>query len=941
MQMSSLVLLGCQSGGKKGTRSGRKASRIHIGIWMLLLVLALGSTGQSQTTYYIASDGNDGNDGRSTSTPWKTIAKVNSTSLNPGDAVLFRSGDTFFGQINVNQSGSAASPIRFASYGSSSEKPVINGAVRLTNWTAYSGSIYSTHAPQFIKNLHANEQQMTLARYPNSGLISNSGTDGLTMLSAPEVSRGSGTWKGANVRVRTTNFTFETRTIASISGNSIYFNRQMDLPFETGWGFYVDGILSELDAPGEWFCDQGTNTVYFQAPDDGDPNSFAIDGTALDYGVNCAADYVSVEGLRFEYQAIAAVHYGTSTGNRVASNEIYKSGGSGILSDGTADNFTIVSNTISNVNGCGVRLARGNNNTIADNHITNVGLVHGYGISGVGGAVGIVAFYGGSNQIQRNNLDSIGYTGIWSGGAYGLVEQNIISNTMLKYADGAALYSWSEIPPTTYGQTWRNNIINHVKGDQEGVPGYAWKVANGIYLDHACHDMVIEGNTVVRALSNGLFMQFDCYNNTIRENNFYDCARNDGGHYLWIYQNPSGPYGGNHVMKNVFQSLEERVMPFFMLQGESYVPLGVMDSNYFGSPHQNPMAEVMTMPGDWSSTFYTMEQWRSLSNQDQHSTMSNATLVPIVVTDSSAEQMANSTFGSGTDGWFPWGSGVSISYTTSASLDGGALRAQLASSSSVNEAVAADIQGVSQGQWYQVRFSSRATSASIVMVGIREYHEPWELLTLQLPCPVGTNREEHTFYIHSDVTDGQARLEFRCTQPGTVFFLDNVSFKPVEGVPLAIQDQVPIFTNASASPRSFQVGANTYVDVNGNPIPASLQLAPYSSKILIRASSLPSQQTGVEEQGTGLQGFDFRLDQNYPNPFNPSTTIRYSLPEKSMTRLEVFDVTGRKVATLVDEEQDPGPHQAVFQGASLASGMYFYRLTSNRNSSTRKLLLVK
>jgi hypothetical protein len=75
------------------------------------------------------------------------------------------------------------------------------------------------------------------------------------------------------------------------------------------------------------------------------------------------------------------------------------------------------------------------------------------------------------------------------------------------------------------------------------------------------------------------------------------------------------------------------------------------------------------------------------------------------------------------------------------------------------------------------------------------------------------------------------------------------------------------------------------------------------------------------------------LFQNYPNPFNPSTTIRYQLPAQSHVTLEIFNVLGEKVAQLVNGLQAAGSHQQTFNGASYASGMYFYRLTVSPEAS--------
>ena len=105
--------------------------------------------------------------------------------------------------------------------------------------------------------------------------------------------------------------------------------------------------------------------------------------------------------------------------------------------------------------------------------------------------------------------------------------------------------------------------------------------------------------------------------------------------------------------------------------------------------------------------------------------------------------------------------------------------------------------------------------------------------------------------------------------------------------------------------------------------------------------------TGVEEEGEGFLPATYTLGQNYPNPFNPSTTIAFSLPTQSRVTIEVFNVLGQKVATLVNEIRAAGTHQAVWQ-AQVPSGLYFYRMDaagtdgpSQRFTQVRKMMLVR
>ncbi len=107
--------------------------------------------------------------------------------------------------------------------------------------------------------------------------------------------------------------------------------------------------------------------------------------------------------------------------------------------------------------------------------------------------------------------------------------------------------------------------------------------------------------------------------------------------------------------------------------------------------------------------------------------------------------------------------------------------------------------------------------------------------------------------------------------------------------------------------------------------------------------------TSVDEK---ILPAEIKLYQNYPNPFNPSTTIRFSIParledsdihrnDSRLITLKVFDILGRKIATLVNEKKVPGNYEIKFDAAKLASGIYFYRLSAGNFTSTKKMILLK
>ena len=85
----------------------------------------------------------------------------------------------------------------------------------------------------------------------------------------------------------------------------------------------------------------------------------------------------------------------------------------------------------------------------------------------------------------------------------------------------------------------------------------------------------------------------------------------------------------------------------------------------------------------------------------------------------------------------------------------------------------------------------------------------------------------------------------------------------------------------------------------------------------------------------------FKLDQNYPNPFNPVTKIRFEIPESGNVKLIIFDITGKEVATLVNGKMEPGIFEADLNASKLNSGIYFYRLSTENFSETKKMILIK
>lgn len=119
-----------------------------------------------------------------------------------------------------------------------------------------------------------------------------------------------------------------------------------------------------------------------------------------------------------------------------------------------------------------------------------------------------------------------------------------------------------------------------------------------------------------------------------------------------------------------------------------------------------------------------------------------------------------------------------------------------------------------------------------------------------------------------------------------------------------------------------------------------------SSTALTYSSQWTKKDTGCVPIGINIQlstnvPKDYALYQNYPNPFNPSTIIKYDVPKTSNVRIIVYDELGKEVETLVDMELQAGTYEVIWEAGNYSSGVYFYRIITERYVHTNKMVLMK
>ncbi len=212
----------------------------------LFSFLAVQPTVLAQPIYYVANVGNDANTGRSTSTPFQSLSKVNSLVLRPGDQVLFRRGDKFLGTLLIRRSGSEGQPIVFDAYGTG-QKPILSGSVPVTNWTSMGNDIWQASCPSCgnaVTGLYKDGTVLPLGRYPNANspnkgyLTIRAHTEKYQIFSQEHLPDGID-WTGGEVVMRPTQWIIDRAIIDQQYGDALNLRNYSSYYPADGWGYFI------------------------------------------------------------------------------------------------------------------------------------------------------------------------------------------------------------------------------------------------------------------------------------------------------------------------------------------------------------------------------------------------------------------------------------------------------------------------------------------------------------------------------------------------------------------------------------------------------------------------------------------------------------------------------------------------------------------------------
>lgn len=495
----------------------------------LFLAAAMAASGaacaRGPVAFHLAADGDDARPpahAARAATPWRTLARLDSVALLPGDSVLLRRGDVFPGTLRATGSGTARRPIVYAAYGRG-PAPVVSGTEPLRVWAAVQGRFFAADAPAPIAQLFRDGKPLPLARHPNRGylpILSSLGDDGFRAAPLPEPAYPGARWDGTALHLKSERFSLDARILARYNADAGVFrpDRGPNYPLRPGWGFFLNGSLAAVDTAWEWAYDSSSRKAYLFVPAGDSAAGHVFEASIRETGFAAAGHGgLRIEGLRFSRPSGPGIKIDSATDITIRNCAVLYPGAEGLELAGSG--FRIESDTVDGAIGSGMRLW-GDSSAFVRNVIRGTGRPERLGRNGFGGKCcrgNGLEFYGDGNRAARNRIIASALNGIRFEGRRARVEENLIDSAALYMDDAAGIYTWAPKVslPGSAGSVIRANVVLNTPGSPEGTGDSATSSA-GIYVDDRVHDVAVEGNTVANAVV-GIYLH-NTRNVTVRRN---------------------------------------------------------------------------------------------------------------------------------------------------------------------------------------------------------------------------------------------------------------------------------------------------------------------------------------------------------------------------------------------------------------------------------------
>jgi parallel beta-helix repeat protein len=592
--------------------------RIRLIILFLLLSLSL----QAEKHYVAIGGGGAG----TLVSPFANLTQVNAHTFVLGDSLLFNKGDSFYGTLTMDASGTTSNPIYIGSYGTGA-MPIITGFSTLGSWTDNGdGNYWAT-----VTGAEAQTNMVTIdgvvtamGRYPNSGTNRNyESHNGTISITDNQTLSADTNWTGADILINKHYFILERSVISSHVGGVLSYTNYFGSVYsdiQDGRYFFIQNDIRCLNATNEWYHDYAAGRLYVY----GDPSAKEVKIATVNYLIDTQTNShdITIEGIHLSGSIRAAINignemgqYGNNTNIIIQNCTIEHAGLQGIsarMNNVSAANCLIDGNIIRYCNADAV-YAYGNGFIITNNDISYIGVVPGFAFRGTDtegihatAVTGIESIY----TIEYNNIEYTGYNGI---GLYfstinANVNHNFINYAMQVIDDGGGVYGGGA---SSYQRLVEHNIILNT-----GVGNSSAVIARGIYFDNGADDATIRYNTVAHTTGSGILIHSS--NNCIVTNNLcYDNGSSVvacGGLHLLKYVNPiTGTIVNNNQI--IARTPTQRTLISNHTSGEIQNH-GTFDYNYYA----RPISDAASLY--YLSAYRSLSDWQTLTSQDAHSASS-------------------------------------------------------------------------------------------------------------------------------------------------------------------------------------------------------------------------------------------------------------------------------------------------------------------------------
>ncbi|MEI7801738.1 MAG: right-handed parallel beta-helix repeat-containing protein [Bacteroidota bacterium] len=894
----------------------------------VFFLIAFSFYGKATTYYLSSSTGDDTSSGTNSVAPWKSLNHLNTVTLFPGDSVLLKAGDTFFGTIILNNSGVFNNPIYFGKYGIG-VIPVITGFKKLTGWIS-TGNIYSVSDTDNVKSIWFNGKWMQPARFPNSGFLSTENPNYSTAVFNDQINQPNGYWDGASIAVRSCGFKYEIGKVdTSFSGVAI-LSQATDFQIPQYNGFFFYNKLSELDTANEWFLDTVSNQVFLIPPPDIDFVNASIEASLNEYGIFSMVNLSDLvfDSIEFTGQAKDGFHFNGSSTRISIKNCVIKMCKEWAISfQSTTSNCNVLGNQISNCTGGGIFSLFFYQCNISNNRLTRIGIQDGFGFEKFSQGIAINLASAIYDTVANNLIDSCGYSGITIYQFGNKIVKNRINFSMLNLNDGAAILFYDPVSHTNYiSDNFISNTIGNVTSSYTKR-----KVCYGIYLKPFCNNDLIIHNTIINGESYGIFIDKYNHHQSLSNNVLYN--NNQG--QIFIADGDTNLATNNiQLHHNILYSLSEK-QKVLQLNGSSLNFLPVTgDSNYYCTPFDYfPIYQQSNQDTVIIEKPFSLKKWNQTTQQDSNSHFSNVVWQNYATTDTTgSDEIVNGDFTNNYDGWHtqPLNEN-SLLLDNLTMMDGGCVKFQIPDTAQSNsEKIISTSFPILQNQFYQFGFSVAAKKSTTILADIAMPVYPYYLLGMRRYFPIDTARKNYDFIFASDIYGDPLVLNLEMEKQDSLVYFDNIRLMPVTVFKHDSTRMSVLLMNYSPNTTTVTLPSDSvFRDLDGNIVPGSYTLPPYSSYVLVLDSPLNLVSVKeIQKENTIVV---------FPNPVQSSLgKIFIQLPDADKYNFEIYDVLGQK--------QQYGKFLGAMMNSvsvkNYAAGLYILNIHSAKKQWQQKIIVV-